>query len=370
MKLSRRALLAASLALPASAALAKAPKSKGPGSMLVIDGLGALNDPYSPEEQLALSPRAIAEMRASGITAINQTVGSVGNSPKSWEQTNEVIALYDKYIAATPGYLLPVRKAEDFLIAKAQDKLGVIYCTQDTSMIGIELDRIAELKAKGVRQMQLTYNLRNLSGDGALEPANAGLSRLGRATIARIEAERLVLDLSHGGAQTQAEAIAAATRPPLISHTGCRNLHDHPRNTWDAVMKAAADKGGAVGIYFMPFLAAGSKPSGEDLIAHIVHAAKVCGEDHVSIGTDGGTLPLVIDDKAREAARKDHEMRSAAGIAAPGEGPDVFTVVMDYNSIDKYERLASALQKRGWTSTQVEKLMGANLLRIYREVWG
>ena len=77
-----------------------------------------------------------------------------------------------------------------------------------------------------------------------------------------------------------------------------------------------------------------------------------------------------FDAKARENAKKDYEQRSAAGIAAPGEGPDVFTVVEDYNSIDKLERLGNDLMKRGWTTTQVEKLLGRNLLRLYGEVWG
>ena len=81
-------------------------------------------------------------------------------------------------------------------------------------------------------------------------------------------------------------------------------------------------------------------------------------------------LPLVIDANAREAAKKDYEQRKAAGIAAPGEGPDVFTVVEDYNSLDKLERLGTDLMKRGWTASQVEKLVGRNLLRLYGEVWG
>jgi membrane dipeptidase len=106
------------------------------------------------------------------------------------------------------------------------------------------------------------------------------------------------------------------------------------------------------------------------LLDHIDHVAKVAGEDHVAIGTDGGVLPLVIDAKAIENARKDYEQRKAAGIAAPGEGPDVFTVVRDYNSIDKLERLGNDLVKRGWSTTRVEKLLGMNLLRLYGEVWG
>jgi membrane dipeptidase len=374
MPLTRRTVIAAALAAAAAPARALAmtrPPLQGPGwrQRVMIDGLGGLDDPYAPDGQLALSPRALAEIRASGVTAVNQTLLPVGNRPRGWDELLENLAQWDKIFAANPAALLPIRKAADFAHAKAEGKLGIFLGVQDTSMIGTELNRLAELKKRGLRQVQLTYNLRNLAGDGSLEPDNAGLSLLGRRTVARIEAERLVLDLAHGGARTQVEAITLATRPPVISHTGCRALFDHPRNTHDATMKLAADKGGCVDIYFMPYLAAGSHPSGEHLLAHIEHAANVCGEDHVSIGTDGGVLPLLIDDKARTAAKADYAARSAAGIAAPGEGPDVFTVVVDYNSLDKFDRLALALGKRGWSDARIEKLFGANLLRVYSEVW-
>ena len=82
------------------------------------------------------------------------------------------------------------------------------------------------------------------------------------------------------------------------------------------------------------------------------------------------TIRAVIDEKAREYARKDYEQRKAAGIAAPGEGPDVFPLVLDYTSIDKMERLGSDLTKRGWTTARVEKLLGGNLLRLYADAWG
>lgn len=335
----------------------------------MVDGLGGISDPYSSDEAVKLSPRAIAEMRESGVYAINQTVGQVGNRPGIWEETLAGLDQIDKLVAANPDALMPILQADDFARSSAQGKIGIYYGTQDTSMVGTQLDRLAVLRSRGLRQIQLTYNLRNLSGDGALEPANAGLSRLGMATIERIEAERMVLDLSHAGVRTMIEAVTRAQRPPVISHTGCRNLFDHPRNTFDEVMRAVADKGGCTGIYFMPYLARGSQPSGEDLVNHIVHAARICGEDHVSIGTDGTVLPMVIDDRARAAAKKDWEQRSAAGIAAPGEGPDVFTLVMDYNSIDKFDRLALALGKRGWPEARIEKLFGANLVRVCREVW-
>ena len=370
MPLTRRTLIASALAAAATPALALPPLPSSRWRQgLMIDGLGGLNDPYAPDGDFALSARALTEIRTSGVSAVNQTLLPVGNGPRGWEQLLESFAFWEKILAANPATTLPIRKAADFARARAEGKFGIYFGVQDTSMIGTQLDRLAELKARGLRQVQLTYNLRNLSGDGSLEPDNAGLSLLGRKTVARIEAERLVLDLAHGGARTQIEAVAMAKRPPMISHTGCRALHDHPRNTHDAAMQAVASKGGCVGIYFMPYLAAGSHPTGEQLMAHIEHAANICGEDHVSIGTDGGVLPLVLDDTARAAARADWEARSAAGIAAPGEGPDVVTIVADYNSFDKFDRLALALGKRGWSDARIEKLYGANLLRVYSEVW-
>ena len=372
MDFSRRSILAAALAIPAAAALGKParPSARPLRQMLVIDGLGAVFDPYSPPQEVKLSPRAVAELKASGLSAVNVTVGYVGNDPNLWRITLDGIAQYDRLLAANPDFLMAIRTPGDFVLAKAQGKLGVQYGTQDTSMVGTELNRVARLKAMGVRQMQLTYNLRNLSGDGALEEANAGLSRLGIATIEEIEAQRILLDLSHGGARTMLEAATRARRPPIISHTACRNLFDHPRNSWDEPMRIVADKGGCVGIYFMPYLTEGSQPTGDHLIAHLDHARRVCGEDHISIGTDGNVLPMLIDDAARKAQKAEFEQRKADGFAAPGEGPDVFPVVMDYNSVDKFERLALALNQRGWSDDAVEKLFGANLLRLYTDTWG
>lgn len=373
MNVDRRTVLAGAAAtLAAAPALAKA-KSRYPAwysNAVVIDGLGGINDPYGPDQELRLTARAWAESRMTGLTAVRDTLLPVGNHADGWEQFQKNLADYHNNLLANPDRLKLVEKAADILACKRDGKLGIVLGTQDTAMVGPALDRLADMKKGGVRCVQLTYNIANLSGDGSIEPRNAGLTSLGRDTIRRIEAERLLLDLAHGGARTIDEAIAYANRPLTISHSGARALHDHPRNVSDAAIRGVADKGGVVGVYFMPYLSADSHPTGANLIDHIDHVAKVGGEDHVAIGTDGGVLPLVIDAKAIENARKDYEQRKAAGIAAPGEGPDVFTVVRDYNSIDKLERLGSDLMKRGWTTAQVEKLLGRNLLRLYGEVWG
>jgi membrane dipeptidase len=167
-----------------------------------------------------------------------------------------------------------------------------------------------------------------------------------------------------------AEAAAFAKRPLVVSHTGARALVDHPRNTGDEVIKAVADKGGVVGVYFMPYLAANMHPAAADVIAHVEHVARIAGEDHVGIGTDNGPLPTVLDAATKAKLDENQRMRIKMGIAAPGEAIGVYPLVEDYNSIDRYRRFAADLQKRGWSEARLEKLMGGNFLRVYKDAWG
>jgi membrane dipeptidase len=372
MKVDRRTMMAG-----AAAALASGPalaRQSGTGGWfdrsIVIDALGGLSDPYSPDDQLRLGDRAWSEMFATGVTLLRDTVLPVGNVADPWGEYQKDIAAKHNILNANPDRLVLVRSAADILKAKQEQKFAWLYGTQDTSMVGGDFDRLAKLKKDGVMTVQLTYNNGNLAGDGSLEPRNGGLTKLGKATIERIEAEKMLLDLSHGGARTMAEAVAFAKRPLVISHTGARALVDHPRNTADETIRAIADKGGVVGVYFMPFLTLDSHPKREDLLRHVEHIANVAGEDHVGIGTDNGVLP---QDTGPEATRKLNEwaaQRIKMGIAAPGEGLNVWPMVADYNSVDRYRRFVVDLQKRGWSEARLEKLMGGNFLRVYREAWG
>jgi membrane dipeptidase len=369
MQATRRQMLAG---LAAAAALPAAARAQGfdYAKAIVIDGLGGPDDPASDNDEISLSPRGKAELLQSGISAFNVTVGAVGNEPDTWNMTIGNIGKFGNMIDANPDVFVPGRSAAAIRAAKAAGRIALVFGTQDTALVGIDLDRLATLKGLGVRIVQLTYNRRNLSGDGSLEPANAGLSKLGRATLERIEAEKLLLDLSHGGQRTIAEAIAAAKRPMTISHTGARALNDNPRNVWDAEMKACADKGGVVGIYFMPFLVPSSKPVPADVVRHLVHAVNVCGEDHVGIGTDGGNAVRIVDAEMKKKMAEIHKERSARGIAAPGEGPDVVTWVSGLDGPMRFQTLAGLLAKEGWTPARIEKVLGGNVLRLYGDVWG
>jgi membrane dipeptidase len=373
MQIDRRSMIAVIAAAAIAGPVMAQRRAAGPSwydKAIIIDALGGTGDPYGADNVTRWSDRAWTETVATGVTVVRDTVFPVGNGTDNWGDYQKDIANKLDLLAANPDRLLLIRSAADILKAKRERKFGVIIGTQDSSMVGPELDRLKQMKTDGVMTVQLTYNNRNLSGDGALEPANAGLSKLGRATIERIEAEKLLLDLSHGGAKTMAEAAAQAKRPLVISHTGARALADHVRNTEDSTIKAVADKGGVTGVYFMPFLTLDSHPKGSDLIAHIEHVAKVAGEDHVGIGTDNGVLPISLDPENKRKMDEWQAQRIKLGIAAPGEAVGVYTWVEDYNSVDRYRRLAEDLAKRGWSEARLEKLFGGNFLRVYREAWG
>ena len=118
----------------------------------------------------------------------------------------------------------------------------------------------------------------------------------------------------------------------------------HPRNKYDE-LKALADKGGVVGIYLMPYLGgAPNQPSKELVMQHIDHALKVCGEDHVGIGTDGGIEKVELTPEQEKAFKDDVAHRKAAGVSAPEE--DRYPYVPDFNGPRKFELIATELQKR------------------------
>jgi membrane dipeptidase len=366
------AVIAALAASPAARAASpqKRFSEKAYTRAIVIDALGGPGDfdPSAPSDG-PLSARALADVKTSGVTAVNVTVSSVGNGPDKFRETIETIASVEREIVAHPDIFVKVLAARDLQTAKSSGRMGLIYGFQDTSMLDAQLSRLATFHGLGVRIVQPVYNRRNVMGDGCLEPADGGLSTLGRELIAEINKLNILLDLSHAAPRTISEGIAASQAPMAITHTGCRALVDVPRNTYDRELKALADRGGVAGMYFMPFLRASGQPHAEDLIRHLEHAVNVCGEDHVGLGTDGFISAIKLDEKFAEFQRNFFENRQKAGIAAPGEAADVFNLIPEYNDPLRFYTLANDLSDRGWPERRVEKILGANFARLFAEVW-
>jgi membrane dipeptidase len=377
--LDRRAILfgaavgAAALAMPASGVLsANTRRLKNATIINALGGFGNPNAENSTEEEVAahfLDPRGIADARTAGLTAVNFTLGHVFGEGDPFEESVADIAWMDAAIRARSGGLLRVYSVADIEEARKSRRLGVIYGFQNTEMLGEDAARVDIFADLGVRVFQLTYNLRNSVGDGALVPENRGLTDFGREVVAKLNARKLLVDLSHAGEQTTLDAIAASTAPIAISHTGCRALADHPRNKTDAELRALADKGGVVGVYFMPYLTPGRQQMADDIVLHIEHAVDICGEDHVGIGTDGSVSGIDDMEGYRRRLKEDVENRKKLGVGAPGETADIVLFAPDLSGVDQFRKLADLLDARGHSEARIEKILGGNFMRLFGEVW-
>jgi membrane dipeptidase len=330
---------------------------------IVIDALanpGSMNVSWPPRGPLSQKQRdAIA---SSGITAINVTVSA------DFEGSVRNIALWQGEADLYPALLSIVRRHGDIEKAKREKTLGLILGFQNTDMIDRDIARLDMFYRLGIRIIQLTYNDRNFVGDGCLEPANGGLSQFGREVVARINALGIAVDLSHCGTQTTADGIAASAKPPLITHSGCREVYRHPRSKEDRELKAMADKGGVVGIYFMPFIGPGpGAPTTEMLMRQIDHAIKICGVDHVGIGSDLSTTPIEESPEYLREHKAFVDGRAKRGISAPDESRPLF--IPELNHSRRLEGVVRGLRQRKYASDVIEKIIGGNFHRVFKEIW-
>lgn len=360
--------------LGASRAAAQAPRFQGKDplrDLIVINSLGGLEDPNTSDldADAPISARVLNDAAASGLTATNWTLGYVSGKADPFEATVRDVVRFDGVIRDHSDKLLKVLTTADILRAKAQKKVGVIYGFQNAAMMGDKADRVDLFADMGVRVIQLTYNPENQLGGGSVASGDIPLTAFGREVIDRLNANRVIVDLSHSGERTCLDAARHSKAPICVSHTGCRALNDVPRNKTDEELRLVAQKGGYVGIYFMPFLA-DRQITSEDVCRHIEHAIKVCGEDAVGIGTDGGVTGIDDLERWKKAFAAQINNRRALGISAPGERPDSYIFAIDMFGPDQFRILARKLAERGHPPRRIEKILGGNFLRFAKEIWG
>jgi membrane dipeptidase len=319
-----------------------------------MDAMGELRMEYEPA--------LIRDMLASGLRSITITLCD----PKPVGDAALALALdsllqHDRYLAANPQFFLKATSVADVERARREGKLAVFYLYQNTVQFGRELDRVDLFHRLGLRSCQLTYNDRNDAGSGCSE--EGGLTPFGRELIARMNDRRLLLDLSHANMQTMAEAIAASKAPVIVSHTACMAVHPHRRNTTDENLRALAERGGVVGICQMrPFLTPTKSDNLHAYFDHLLHAIKVAGIEHVSIGSDRDHRVIRLTPEYLA------ELRREEGSQVVDDELPYF--IEELNGPRRMEVVWDGLVKRGLGERDVERVMGGNLLRLYREVIG
>jgi len=241
-----------------------------------------------------------------------------------------------------PNDFLFTRTADEIESAHAKGKIAALMGIEGGHAIEDSLRLLRDYYRLGVRYMTLTHTNNNGwagssgSSDKPLEQPERGLTDFGKQVIGEMNRLGMMVDVSHVSDKTFWDALNSSSAPVFASHSSCRALCDVRRNMTDEMIAAMAKKGGVIQInFYCNFLTKNKPATLADVVAHIDHAVKVGGVDHVGIGSDFDGIscaPVGLED------------------------------------VSKFPSLTRALLEKGYSAGDIRKIYGANLLRVMRAV--
>jgi membrane dipeptidase len=231
--------------------------------------------------------------------------------------------------------------------------------------------------------MTLTHSGNDEWADSSTDKAeHNGLTDFGKNVIREMNRLGVMVDISHVSDKTFYDALEASKAPLIASHSSCRAICDAPRNMTDQMMKVLADKGGVIQInYHVGFLSQefrnAEKADPEINKSISAEVMKRCGENEGCQLIEGdrltreyvekGKLPRV--DYTKIIEHIDHAVKMA-GVDHVGLGSDFDGANMPYGMEDatKLPTLTEALLKKGYSESDVKKILGENTMRVMTEV--
>ncbi|MFN8570621.1 MAG: membrane dipeptidase [Gemmatimonadaceae bacterium] len=334
------------------------------GESTVIDMLGLLSLGPNGEKWMT-NPDSFTEadlqrFRDSGINVFHTATGTGG--PSVYEETFWFLSGFNGFVAAHTDSFSRIDSVDDFARAKSARKIGIILGVQNSEHFRTTKD-IENFYALGQRVSQLTYNTRNMIGNGSTERRDEGISDYGAEVIKKMNEVGMAVDIGHCGDRTSLDAFELSKTPVLITHSNARALNPgHPRCKPDEVIRACGKAGSVMGITGVRNFVKGSEPTTiEDVINHFDYVAKMIGVEHVGVGSD---IDLDgYDDMPAEQYKQ---------LKASYKGSYAFRDKIDIEGLDHPKRmfdLTEALIRRGYSDANITGILGGNWIRVLKESW-
>ncbi len=246
---------------------------------------------------------------------------------------------------------------DDIIHLKNSDKKGILFALEGARSIREDLFLLRTYYRLGLRQVGLTWNQRNLVADGCGEQkGGGGLSNFGYHLIDELNRLNIILDLSHVGEQSFMDAIEVIKTPPVASHSNARTICDFSRNLTDNQIHALADRGGVMGLCFYGTFVTSEIPTLDALIDHVDYIVELVGSDHIALGPD--YINYIMDEMvASEDRMKDR-----------GVDYGSLDYIHGLENVNQLPNITRALIAREYAKEDIEKILGGNLLRVYKEV--
>src|SRR5580692_5148007 len=292
-----------------------------------------------------------------GITAIN-----FGNGADTYDDGIRLFANWNSFIAQYPDWLLRIAAAADFEKAKSSKHYGILFGLQNAAHFR-RPDDVDTFYGLGQRVSQVTYNFRNLVGNGAFEPHDDGISEFGATIVERMNRVGMAVDCGHAGDRTMLDAFEISKRPVIISHGNARAINPgHPRCVTDEAIQKMAKTGGAMGINFISFMVKDHEPTTvDDAIDHIDYIARLVGIEHVGIGSDFGLEsndfePPEMLARMLQTADKRYRVHKREAVG-------------DLAGEKRFYVLTEALVRRKYSDEQIRLVLGENWRRVLNSIW-
>ena len=298
---------------------------------------------------------------AGRVTGINATIAIWEN----YRETMDNLAAWIHRFDSQSETLAQAGSVSDILRAKEDGKTAVVLGWQNASPIENDLDRLALFHKLGVRIIQITYNERNLVGNGCYERSDDGLSNFGQDLVREMNRLGVLVDLSHVGDRTTLEAAELSEQPVACTHANARGYFEHPRNKTDDALRLITERGGVIGANaFPPFLRNGFESTLTDYVDAIDDLVERVGIDHVGIGTDyTQNQPKAFFDWI--FSQQGTKLRDVSDAY-----PENLLHPEGMETPDSLSNVAVELLNRGYTPQDISKVLGGNWLRLFRQVWG
>jgi membrane dipeptidase len=302
----------------------------------------------------------LQRFRDSGINVFHIAVGVGGADP--YATVLQFLAFWNGFLAHHHDSLMRIDSPVALDRVNQSGKVGVLLGIQNAAHFR-NADDVDLFHALGQRVSQLTYNSRNLIGNGSTERRDEGLSDFGVTIVERMNKVGMAVDVSHCGDRTTLDAFEVSKRPVLITHSNCRALvPNHPRVKTDEAIRRMAASGGVMGITGVRMFVKADEPTTiEHMLDHYDHVARLVGVEHLGVGSD-----MDLDGYDDLPAKENEQLRAAY------KGSYGFRDRIDIEGVDHPQRmfdLAEGLIRRKYTDAQIEGILGGNFKRVLSQIW-